>query len=107
MQTSGKTFFLLLAFAAANGFSLWANWLVGLDPDDPDGRGLVLSIAVTNGVPHLSWSPHLGDERSYTVFGASSLRQDNWTEVQDLSSTTSTFFKVSVSPPHTRTGDFW
>ncbi len=105
---TAETFGASAGLAAANGFSLWANWLVGLDPDDPDGRGLVLSIAVTNGVPHLSWSPRLGDdERSYTVFGASSLRQDNWTEVQDLSSTKSTFFKVSVSPPHTRTGDFW
>lgn len=96
----GETFGAFAHIVGANGRTLWANWLAGLDPANPDDN-LTLSIAVTNGVPSLSWRPDLGAERNYTVFGRYALSpENNWEVVStnDLKTTTNRFFKVSVSP---------
>lgn len=96
----GETFGAFANIVGANGRTLWGNWLAGLDPANPDDD-LTLSIAVTNGVPSLSWRPDLGAERNYTVFGRYALSpENNWEVVStnDLKTTTNRFFKVSVSP---------
>ena len=96
----GETFGAFANIVGANGRTLWANWLAGLDPTNPDDDFLV-SIAVTNGVPSLSWKPDLGDARTYTIFGRYALSPESgWEVVQKnkLATTTNRFFKVSLSP---------
>jgi C1A family cysteine protease len=96
----GETFGAFANIVGANGRTLWANWLAGLDPADPEDDFLV-SIAVTNGVPSLSWKPDLGASRNYTIFGRYALSPESgWEVVQanKLATTTNRFFKVSLSP---------
>ena len=96
----GETFGAFANIVGANGRTLWANWLAGLDPANPEDDFQV-SIAVTNDVPSLSWKPDLGDARTYTVFGRYSLSPEYEWEVvptNNLATTTNRFFKVSLSP---------
>jgi len=96
----GETFGAFANIVGANGRTLWANWLAGLDPADPEDDVRV-SIAVTNGVPSLSWKPDLGASRNYTIFGRYALSPESgWEVVQanKLATTTNRFFKVSLSP---------
>ena len=96
----GETFGAFAHIVGANGRTLWGNWLAGLDPANPDDD-LTLSIAVTNGAPSLSWTPDLGDARTYTIWGCRNLPPaGGWSVVpkDELSTTTNRFFKVSVSP---------
>ena len=96
----GETFGAFANIVGANGRTLWANWLAGLDPADPEDDFRV-SIAVTNGVPSLSWKPDLGTSRNYTIFGRYTLSPESgWEVVQTtkLATTTNRFFKVSLSP---------
>lgn len=93
---TGRTFGASAGMLGANGRTLWASWLTGLDPGDPGATDLKLSIAVTNSVPYLSWTPKL-DERHYTVYGTTALGPDGvWEAVGDLATTTNRFFKVAV-----------
>jgi len=96
----GETFGAFANIVGANGRTLWANWLTGLDPANPDDD-FTLSIAVTNGVPSLSWTPDLGAARTYTIWGCRNLPPaGGWSVVQkaELPTTTNRFFKVSASP---------
>ena len=94
----GETFGAFAHIVGANGRTLWANWLAGLDPSNPNDD-FTLSIAVTNGVPSLSWTPDLGDARTYTIWGCRDLPPaGGWSEVpkDKLSTTTNRFFKVTL-----------
>lgn len=94
----GETFGAFANIVGANGRTLWTSWLTGLDPANPDDD-FTLSIAVTNGVPSLSWHPDLGEGRNYTIWGRCDLSPDGgWSVVpkDDLATTTNRFFKVSV-----------
>jgi C1A family cysteine protease len=96
---TAKTFGASAGLVGANGRSLWASWLAGLDPDDPDDAELVASISITNGVPRLGWTPDLGDRRAYTVWGIDALGSTNgWRGVDpaDPGATGARFFRVSV-----------
>lgn len=96
----GETFGAFANIVGANGRTLWANWLAGLDPANPNDD-FTLSIAVTNGVPSLSWKPDLGAARTYTIWGCRDLSPANkWNVVaeKDLATTTNRFFKVTLSP---------
>lgn len=93
------SFDALSALAGANGRSLWASWLAGLDPGDPDDAAFTVSISITNGAPCITWDPDLGDSRSYTVWGRDALDSgDTWRPVDpsDPGATGARFFKVSV-----------
>ena len=93
---TGRTFGASAGMLGANGRTLWASWLTGLNPGDHGATDLKLSIAVTNSVPYLSWTPKL-DERHYTVYGTTALGPDGvWEAVGDLATTTNRFFKVAV-----------
>ena len=95
----GGSFGAFAGIAGANGLSLWASWLAGFDPSDADDNKLVVDIAVTNGVPSLSWRPDLGSSRVYTVLGADDLAPGAaWRVVDkaDLGSSSARFFKVTV-----------
>ena len=93
---TARTFGASIGLVGLNGRSLWASYLAGLDPADPDGDDLEIHIAVTNGVPYLSWKPDLGAARKYTLYGTESLSLPNWQPVDDLMMTSAKFFKVSV-----------
>ena len=94
----GETFGAFANIVGANGRTLWANWLAGLDPSNPNDD-FTLSIAVTNGVPSLSWTPDLGTARTYTIWGCRDFPPTGgWSEVpkDKLSTTTNRFFKVTL-----------
>ena len=98
----GETFGAFANIVGANGRTLWASWLAGLDPADPSDHSLSVSIAVTNGVPSLSWTPDLGNARAYTIWGRRDLSPTNdWEAISEASLGVSPhhFFKVSVSQP--------
>ena len=93
------SFDALSALTGANGRSLWASWLAGFDPDNPDDAAFTVSISFTNGAPCIVWNPDLGARRSYTVWGRDALGPDSaWRPVDpaDPGATGARFFKVSV-----------
>ena len=97
-DTAG-TFGASAGLVGANGRSLWASWLAGLDPDDPASRDLVVSIDLSTGEPRIGWTPDLGDARAYTLWGRDSLApSDGWRAVDPSapSATGARFFRVSV-----------
>ena len=96
---TGGTLGASAGLAGANGRSLWASWLAGLDPDDPASHDLVVSIDLSTSVPRLGWTPDLGDARRYTVWGIDALGSTNaWRAVDPAapSATGARFFRVSV-----------
>jgi len=95
----GETFGAFANVVGANGRTLWANWLIGLDPGDSSTSDLELYIAVTNDVPSLSWTPDLSAARTYTILGCRDLPPaGGWSVVPkaELPTTTNRFFKVTV-----------
>ncbi len=97
----GETFGAFANMVGANGRTLWTSWLAGLDPARADDDFMV-SIAVTNGVPSLTWHPDLGDSRNYTILGCYDISlAGGWSVVpkDELATTTNRFFKVSVGAP--------
>ena len=98
----GETFGAFANIVGANGRTLWASWLAGLDPANPSDHALSVSIAVSNDVPSLSWTPDLGDARTYTIWGRRDFSPTNgWEALSEnaLGATPHRFFKVSVSQP--------
>ena len=93
---TGETFGAFANLVGANGRTLWSSWLAGFDPLDKDDNQLIVDISVTNNVPYLSWTPNLGTDRSYRVWGTETLSEENWKEVGDLKTTDAKFFKVTV-----------
>ena len=96
-----RSFAASAGLVGANGRSLWASWLAGLDPDDPASRDLVVSIDLEGGEPRIGWTPDLGDARAYTLWGRDSLApSDGWRAVDPAapSATGARFFRVSVAP---------
>ena len=97
-ETAG-TFGAVAGLVGANGRSLYASWLAGFDPADPDD-GEKVAISVMNGVPHLTWTPDLGSSaRTYTILGSETISSPVWKEVIDLETTKAKYFKVTISPP--------
>lgn len=97
-----ETFGAFANIVGANGRTLWASWLAGFDPARPSDNSLSVSIAVKNSIPSLSWTPNLGDARTYTIWGRSDLSQTNdWEALTENAIGTGPyhFFKVSVGQP--------
>ena len=95
----GESFGAFANLVGANGRSLWTSWLAGFDPSSPSDNVLLLSIDMTGGSPSLSWSPDLGADRSYTIWGRDGLSPSSaWRVVpqSELDTTSAKFFKVSV-----------
>lgn len=93
---TGETFGAFANLVGANGRTLWSSWLAGFDPADKNDNKLVVDISVTNNVPYLSWTPNLGADRSYRIWGSETLDEEEWEEVGDLKTTGAKFFKVTV-----------
>ena len=95
-ETSG--FEPLAKLVGANGRSLWASWLLGLDPANADVRDIALSIDLSAGVPRISWDPVLSG-RTYTLFGCDSISlAASWYAVptNELDTTSARFFRLAV-----------
>ena len=89
----------LARLVGANGRSLWANWLIGLDPSDASKSDFTISIDMSSGVPSLTLDPDLGNNRSYTVWGRDSLAPESPWRIVDRdnpSSDGARFFRVSI-----------
>ena len=98
-ETAG-TFGAVAGLVGANGRSLYASWLAGFDPANPDDGELKVAISVVNNVPHLTWMPDLGPSaRTYTILGSETIYSPVWEEVTDLETTKAKYFKVTISPP--------
>jgi hypothetical protein len=88
----------LAKLVGANGRTLWANWLIGLDPLDADVRDIALSIDLSSGAPCVSWEPVLPG-RAYTLYGCDSLSADApWYAVptNGLDTTSARFFRLTI-----------
>lgn len=97
---TGATFGASAGLVGANGRSLYASWLAGFDPANPEDGELKVEITVTNNVPHLTWTPDLGGTaRTYTILGSETISSPVWEEVTDLETTKAKYFKVTISPP--------
>ena len=95
---TSDTFGSLANFVGANGRSLWASWLLGIDPANADVRDISLSIDVSSGVPRISWDPALPD-RVYTLYGCDALSPAaSWYAVptNELDATSARFFRLSI-----------
>ena len=89
----------LAKLVGANGRSLWASWILGLDPSDAAVRDIALSIDMSGGSPRISWVPDLPD-RTYTLYGCDELSSAaSWRVVptNELDTTSAHFFRLSIS----------
>lgn len=84
---------------AADGKDItwWDEYVVGTDPLVADDC-FRLDIQVSEGLPQLTWSPDLGEERIYLVFGKKELT-DEWIYIQDGNLTPYRFFKIEIDLP--------
>ena len=71
--------------------AVWQDWIAGTCPTNPASVFLA-DIAVSNGVPVVSWTPDLGAERDYVVLGKSNLLDRTW----GPTNAGSRFFQVEV-----------
>ena len=88
----------LAKLVGANGRSLWASWLIGLDPSDADARDIALSIDLSGGSPRISWAPDIPG-RIYTLYGCGELSSAaSWHVVptNELDTTSARFFRLSI-----------
>ena len=88
----------LAKLVGANGRSLWANWIIGLDPSDAAVCDIALSIDMSGGSPRISWVPDLPD-RTYTLLGCDDLSSAaSWRVVptNELDTTSARFFRLSI-----------
>ncbi len=89
----------LAKLVGANGRSLWASWILGLDPSDAAVRDIALSIDMSGGSPCISWVPDLPG-RTYKLYGCDDLSSAaSWRVVptNELDTTSARFFRLSVS----------
>lgn len=88
----------LAKLVGANGRTLWASWLLGLDPANAEVRDIALAIDVSGGVPRVFWDPALPG-RMYTLYGCDSLSSAaSWYVVptNELDTTSARFFWLSI-----------
>jgi len=84
-----------LADTDGDGRKAWEEYVAGTCPTS--GTSLFLAIiAVSNGVPHVSWVPNMGAERRYTVEGKAALTNLEWYSPTNAASR---FFRVKVEMP--------
>lgn len=77
---------------AANGYSLGDSYVAGLDPTNEMSK-FSANIIMSNDVPIIVWSPDLGSNRTYTIYGKSDLTDAEWFTPTNSAHR---FFKVGV-----------
>lgn len=78
----------------SNGLPVWASYVAGLVPTNPASR-FIASIAVSNEVREITWSPDLSPNRLYAVEGKTNLNDRAW----GPTNASSRFFRVKVELP--------
>jgi len=78
----------------SNDLPVWASYVAGLVPTNPASR-FIASIAVSNDVRKISWSPDLSPNRLYAVEGKTNLNDSAW----GPTNASSRFFRVKVELP--------
>jgi len=90
-----------LATSSNGTDAVWSCYLAGLDPEDPVSV-LALSLSFDGGKASFSWSPDLGSERAYALYGKKDLSEAEPTDVTDLADPAEEgyrFFRLGVSMP--------
>ncbi len=78
---------------AANGMKVWQCYIAGLNPTDETAKFTTKIEIDENGLPKVSWSPDLGDDRKYTKEGKTNLGDEAWAPADE---TLHRFFRVKV-----------
>ena len=95
MAFSGAMTEEIVAKTNAMPRSLYESYVIGLNPTN-EQECFEVSISVIDGKPVLTWSPDLGNDRVYTIWGSSDLSADSWHSPTNESDR---FFKVKVKMP--------
>ena len=82
------------ADADGDGYAAWQEYVAGTSPTNAASVFLAV-IAMSNGVPFVTWTPDLGTARVYAVEGKSVLTNAAWLTPTNLDSR---FFRVNVAP---------
>ncbi len=93
LNAAGGDYEVAASSVGANGHTLWESYLAGLVPTNAQSKFLAL-IEMRDGKPVVTWTPDLGDERVYTVYGVRNLGEV-WQKVT-ASPLGFRFFRVSV-----------
>lgn len=75
-------------------FATWAEFIAGTDPTNTASRFLA-TIALSNGIARIHWTPDLGAARRYTVEGKASITNQTW----GATNAQSRLFRVHVEMP--------
>jgi len=78
-----------------NAMFVWQDYVAGTDPTNLTSR-LTSLITMEGGIPKITWTPNLGGEREYKVWGKESLVGDDWV---CPTNSAHRFFKVTVEMP--------
>ena len=84
-----------LADTDQDGRTAWQEYVAGTCPTNASSRFLTW-LTLSNGVPHVFWTPDQGEMRRYTVEGKASLRDTEWASSTNAASR---FFRVKVEMP--------
>jgi hypothetical protein len=85
---------MALADVDGDGHAAWQEYVAGTVPTNGEST-LHALIAVSNGMPWISWSPDLGTARVYMIEGSTNLTDAVW----GPTNAGSRFFRVGVSLP--------
>ena len=83
-----------------DGLTTAQEYIAGTDPTDPDSK-FSASIEIVDGLPVVTYSPDLLDERQYKKLGKKDIcdHDEPWVEIQDGEEGNYNFFKVMVDLP--------
>jgi len=84
-----------LADTDQDGRTAWQEYVAGTCPTNAASRFLAW-LTLSNGVPHVFWTPDQGEMRRYTVEGKAALGDAEWASPTNAASR---FFRVKVEMP--------
>jgi len=82
-----------------NGQPLWASYVAGLDPTDPESQFTADITVDADGEVTVTWKPDMREgnpPRTYTTYGRASLGEGAWVPVTEANKVGMRFFKVEV-----------
>ena len=85
--------------AAGRSYTLYAEYVTGTDPDDPENEEFTANIEIVDGKPVVTFSPdtpELRATRTYTILGNKTLDDNGWEPVEEGEESNYNFFKVEV-----------
>lgn len=77
--------------SSGHPLSVWEEYVQGTDPNDPDDR-FEANVTIVDGKPVVTYTPDLGEERTYTILGSTDLK--TWKPAEEGDG--SRYFKVKV-----------